>query len=514
MPAANATVVISVDVSGWMIVGETIFVTGAGYFTITNITGANITIKNYGIPTNASPGASIGLPATVSPGGVPGPVQPPLVNTIFVDTFVGSDTTGTGSINLPYQTISKALTTIPASPVGGNTTNSYQIMIAPGEYNEDLNFTAVATYVALIGFGGPWSLGTPSFGEGSLNTHNITWTFADTGFFGPLTQPRSGLAIGTMFTVGTEQLTVPKFITGATITGSIIILDNGGTGGGSNKEVYLNCNVLDQGSSGVSFNAAGGTSSPIGKCNVYAWRSRFASSFFGPPTGGGSGVHLQIADKCQFVGTCIIGNYSRLQNSLFNIGMTITNDGADINPSGMVDCWFTGAFTGPAGSARMDGNTYYWFTQNGATLAGGATITIQDLRLTPLKTIFSGVAGLQQTTNTGATEIGTMLFDPSSIYSGNAYTRVIKAIVELEVNTGGETATLVLYDITNGATIHTFTSTSTTPFTASVTLTVSSPGADTIANSSALYGWRLSRSGATASDPVTCKMAYLEVTYS
>jgi len=134
--------------------------------------------------------------------------------------------------------------------------------------------------------------------------------------------------------------------------------------------------------------------------------------------------------------------------------------------------------------------------------------------LVPIKILFSGVSGLQQTTNTGATEIGTTLFDPSAVYSGSAYVRTIKAIVELEVNTAGETATLVLYDITDGVTIHTFTSTSTTPFTATATLTVSAAGADTLANSSKLYGWRLSRSGATSSDPVTCKMAYFEVTYS
>jgi hypothetical protein len=135
-------------------------------------------------------------------------------------------------------------------------------------------------------------------------------------------------------------------------------------------------------------------------------------------------------------------------------------------------------------------------------------------RLAPIKLIFPGVAGLQQTTNTTPTEIGASLFDPTSIYSGSAYTIAIKIIAELEVNTAGESAVLVLYDITNGVTISTLTGTTTTPAVYSQVLTVSSAGTNTIANSSALYGWRLSRSGATSSDPVTCKMAHFEVKYS
>jgi len=508
VPNANSTVVITVDYSDWMSIGQDIFIATAGYFTVSAIAGVSVTITNLGLY-HISPGTNITAPQNISPAGVPGPIQPPLTNLLFVDCNLGDDVNNTGSINLPYKTISKALSVIPASPTG-NAINSYQILISPGIYDENLTFNSVNTYVALVGFGGAWTLGHPSYLGGSPTTRNITWTFSDTGSFTSSTPAKSGLAIGTLFDPGTEQNSNNQFATGAILTGKIIIYDNGGTGGsGCTKDVYLQVSVLDQLSSGSAFVVTGATPD-IGTTNVFAQKSTFASAVYGPPSGAGTGIHLQMANKCHFTGLLTIGRYSRIENSVISLGMTITDDIQDMKPNGLINCWFSGTFTGPASSARMDGNTYYWFTQNGGSLAGGATITVQDLRLAPTKIIFPGVSGLQQTTNTGATEIGTTLFDPSAIYLGNAYTRTIKAIAELEVNTGGESAVLELYNITDGLTVTTLTGTTTTAATYSTTLTVPT----NLPNSSKLYGWRLHRSGATVSDPVTCKMAYLEVTYS
>jgi len=106
--------------------------------------------------------------------------------------------------------------------------------------------------------------------------------------------------------------------------------------------------------------------------NVYTWRSQYASAV------GGVGARLQWAEKTRFTGLITAATYSRIQSCQVEAGITVTSAVPDIQPSGMIDTVFAGVFTGPAASARMDGNTNFWFKANGAVLAGGATKVIQD----------------------------------------------------------------------------------------------------------------------------------------
>lgn len=72
-PAINATVVVAVDQSAWMAIGQSVFCTTGGYYTVAaKPSGTSITLTNLGYLPNAAPGATVGLPATVASSGLLG----------------------------------------------------------------------------------------------------------------------------------------------------------------------------------------------------------------------------------------------------------------------------------------------------------------------------------------------------------------------------------------------------------------------------------------------------------
>ena len=74
MPAVSSTVVVAVSDSGWMSVGQTLYISGGGYFEVTaKASATSITVKNlYAVPTNAAVGATVAGANTVSAAGVKG----------------------------------------------------------------------------------------------------------------------------------------------------------------------------------------------------------------------------------------------------------------------------------------------------------------------------------------------------------------------------------------------------------------------------------------------------------
>lgn len=83
MPAISATVTVTVSNAGqfgnrWAVVGQVVFVEGAGYFTVTAIVGTNqLTLFNLGYPNNTSPTTTIGSGGYISPAGLIGPQGTP-----------------------------------------------------------------------------------------------------------------------------------------------------------------------------------------------------------------------------------------------------------------------------------------------------------------------------------------------------------------------------------------------------------------------------------------------------
>lgn len=103
------------------------------------------------------------------------------------------------------------------------------------------------------------------------------------------------------------------------------------------------------------------------------------------------------------------------------------------------------------------------------------------------------------TDQTTADEVANTLFNPTGL-SG-----VVRFVAVLECATAGQTAALELYNITDGGTVDTV-STSNTTATRVSTAVLSLPGGEK------LYGARLTRTGGSAGDRVTCRLARFENT--
>lgn len=103
------------------------------------------------------------------------------------------------------------------------------------------------------------------------------------------------------------------------------------------------------------------------------------------------------------------------------------------------------------------------------------------------------------TDQTTADEIANTLFNSTGL------TGVVRFVAVLECATAGQTATLELYNNTDGATVDSV-STSATTATRVATAVLSLPGGEK------LYGARLTRTGGTAANRVTCRLARFENT--
>jgi hypothetical protein len=105
------------------------------------------------------------------------------------------------------------------------------------------------------------------------------------------------------------------------------------------------------------------------------------------------------------------------------------------------------------------------------------------------------------TDQTTGDEIASTLFNPTGL-SG-----VVRFIAVLECATGSQTASLELYNTSDGVTVQTISTSNTTP-TRVTTSTLTLPSAEK------LYGARLSRTGGTTGDRVTCRLIRFENTAS
>jgi hypothetical protein len=63
---------VNLNHTGWVAVGQIIFVQGGGYYQVTVVSGNTVTIVNLGLTGNAAPGTPIAAGAKVSPGGIGG----------------------------------------------------------------------------------------------------------------------------------------------------------------------------------------------------------------------------------------------------------------------------------------------------------------------------------------------------------------------------------------------------------------------------------------------------------
>jgi len=144
--------------------------------------------------------------------------------------------------------------------------------------------------------------------------------------------------------------------------------------------------------------------------------------------------------------------------------------------------------------------------------AGPLTVFGSKVAGLPTKVLLEGVSGRQQTGNTSPDQVGAFVFDPTQFFSGNSQvTLAIQLVAVLECSLGGQTCTLDLYNVTDNVLVTSINTSNLTPtIVTSAALTVPA----NLPNSQKLYALRLTRTGGTSTDLVTCKMARLELIYS
>jgi hypothetical protein len=142
-----------------------------------------------------------------------------------------------------------------------------------------------------------------------------------------------------------------------------------------------------------------------------------------------------------------------------------------------------------------------------SAIAAGSMSADHYSRVAGLHYEVSFVAGTQATTETSGLEIAARFFDPS-IYPSTGRTITLRAWVATA--TGGQTVDLELYNLSDAATVTTLTGSSTTGELVSDALTVPAD----LPNSSKAYALRLARVGGAVTDAVSCKSAYMEISYS
>lgn len=271
-----------------------------------------------------------------------------------IQLISGGDATGSSTVMGQYSTIQGALNAIPNGTNSTTIRKSYIVLIPPGTYDEDLTIDITNTHVQLQALG-PVNVGLfdNTFWAAS-NARNITINVTADG----INSIRSTLGIGTYIHTGTSETTHPSYSNQFRISGSIIWNITPALPF-SNYELYCGAEV---------FGDVDSSSSVTHNFHLYFDKSRVRGQVKGTRN------LIQYAEWANFGGLVTGQTYSTLRNSVFEGGMTVTSaSGGGVKPFGMIGCDFSGTFTGPVNSMVLDGSSSYYFTANGASLAGGAT---------------------------------------------------------------------------------------------------------------------------------------------
>jgi hypothetical protein len=250
-----------------------------------------------------------------------------------------------------YTTIQSALNAIGNSVDVSGLKSPQTVIIQGGVYDEDLIIPR-GRIISLI------SEGTVILGNGlgtnwdSTNSRNITVTYNNADVFGSDIKP--ALNISPYFP-GDATSTFLAEASNFRISGGLII-----AGDGLSHTINL---------SGVKINGTI-TKTTAGLTNLQAYRSYFKGAITA------SSTILERIEDCQFDGLISVDGYNLILNSEIKAGMTVLTNYNTLPPSGIFFSTLTGVFTSPALGIKLDTASDYFFTQNGATLAGSASKVI------------------------------------------------------------------------------------------------------------------------------------------
>lgn len=264
MPAAAANVNVTISNTGWLGVGQVVYIAGAGYFTVASITSAtvfNATNANY--PGAAAPGSTIASGAHVSPAGLIGPAGAGGAGLNAFTSLSANFTQPAGSANV---TITVGTTAWMALGqiiyvVGGG----YYTISSIGDVTHvtvtNLGYLGNATSGATVSSGGAVSPAGLIGPAGSTPYTTTTLSF---------TMPASGASV--TVTVGTTAFMVAGqnvyvqgagYFTIASVTDSThVVLTNSGTTGNisSGTTIASGAGISVAGATGPAVNVSGGFS--------------------------------------------------------------------------------------------------------------------------------------------------------------------------------------------------------------------------------------------------------------
>jgi len=250
-----------------------------------------------------------------------------------------------------FANINTALASIPAATTAAEARQSYVVYIPSGTYDYDVTVEINNRKIVIVCMG-TVAIGTltgSSWGSGGT-PRNFTITNNGTSTINSI---RSGICITNINSLVDGSTSNEAYLSKMRISGNLVLTSAVGISSEFHFEIEVFGNVIESGYAG--------------NCNIYTRNSRYRGTF-------GTGVaRLQSAMRTRFGGLVSVAVYSSIIDCYFEASLTTTIAAPEFQPSGMINTNFNGTFTGPATSARIDNNTNYWFTANGATLAGGAT---------------------------------------------------------------------------------------------------------------------------------------------
>jgi hypothetical protein len=159
---------------------------------------------------------------TLRPSGGPPPI--PLTRELYVDPN-GDNAFGDGSIINPYQTIQFALDQIPAATTAAQSKQVFLVIVSPADYDEDLSIDIAGKRIILTS-PGPWGLGT--FDAVDWGPSGTLRSITISGAAVSINGIRPGFAIANFINPGERQSTHQSYLTGARISGQILITATSG----------------------------------------------------------------------------------------------------------------------------------------------------------------------------------------------------------------------------------------------------------------------------------------------
>jgi len=269
-------------------------------------------------------------------------------NTVWADSNATKE--GDGSSSKPFKSLQTAIDQ--AQSKYGKFERKIVFVAANSAFDEDI--TVVGGLVTIMGLGA-FTIGDAKGSAFSSTTpRNFTYQIDDAG---SVDGKWPSIVIGTILDDETSS-THTAYLNACTISGDFLVTNPNALAGSKNIQLR---NVKVNGNYNTSDAAPHGMQTYLRRC--------YFNNDFNSPSG-----LLNIVDSCQFDNLLNCAQYNWINKCEMRSGMTVT--GAPLNslpPNGIYGTNFKGVFTGPASSLLLDPVTNYFFNNNGASLAGGAT---------------------------------------------------------------------------------------------------------------------------------------------